>query len=193
MPSKFKFKHGFKADAERLSERYREELGLSKFDPLDALLLAKHVAIPVVTIDEFNNDLPLTFLKTLRDTRKFHAMWMSNEENDKFIIHNNYHSPKRQQSNLMHELAHVILKHNISQEAAQLCFLTGLHYFNVQQEQEAKFLGGCLQISRSGLLWAKKKNLSDHEISDYYNASLEMVTYRLNISGVLIQRKYSSY
>ena len=189
MPSSFKFKYGFKAKAERLSEQFRKELGISKFDPLDALLLAKHLAIPVATVDDFINDLPHTSLTTLRDTAKFNAMWMMNEDSDKFIIHNNYHSLKRQQSNLMHELSHVILNHEISSDVVQLCFLTGLHYFNVQQEQEAKFLGGCLQIPRPGLLWALKRNLSEEQISDYYNASLEMVMYRLKISGGVNSKK----
>lgn len=190
MPSSFKFKYGFKAKAERLSEQYRQALGFSKFDPLDAFLLAGHLNIPIATVDDFENDLQGDFFATLRDTSRFSAMWLPNEHDDKFIIHNNYHSSKRQQSNIMHELAHVILGHNISPEAARLCFITGLHYFNSEHEQEAKYLGGCLQITRPGLLWALKKKWSENKISDYYHASLEMVRYRLNISGVLIQRNY---
>lgn len=190
MPSNFVFKYGFKAKAERLAEQYREELGFSKFSPLDAFVLAKHLDISIAAVDDFENDLPDSFLRTLRDTSKFSAMWMANEDSDKFIIHNNYHATKRQQSNLMHELAHVILQYEISEEAARLCFLTGLHYFNKEQEQEAKYFGGCLQITRPGLQWALKRNFTDQKISDYYNASIEMVNYRLNISGVLIQRSY---
>lgn len=190
MPSNFKFKYGFKAKAERLSEEHRTQLSLTKFDALDAFLLADHLDIPIITIDELKASLPSNFYKTLCDTDKFSAMWTVNEDGDKFIIHNNHHSPKRQQSNLMHELAHIILNHQISPEAARLCFLTGLHYFNKEQEQEAKYLGACLQITRPGLLWALKQGFSNSKISDYYKASPEMVTYRLNISGVLIQRSF---
>ena len=190
MPSSYKFKYGFKTKAERLSEQYRDELGFSKFDPLDAYLLAKHLSVPISAVDDFESDLQESNLATLRDTSKFSAMWFANEDDEKFIIHNNYHSSKRQQSNLMHELAHVILEHNISPEAARLCFQTGLHYFNTEHEQEAKYLGGCLQITRPGLLWALKRNWSENKISDYYHASVEMVRYRLNISGVLIQRSH---
>ncbi len=190
MPSNFKFKYGFKAKAERLSEEYRAQLGLTKFDALDACILANYLDIPIVTIDELKDSLPFNFYKTLCNTDKFSAMWTVNEDADKFIIHNNHHSPKRQQSNLMHELAHLILKHEISPEAARLCFLTGLHYFNKEQEQEAKYLGACLQIARPGLLWALKKGYSELQISDYYKASSEMVSYRLKVSGVLIQRSF---
>jgi hypothetical protein len=35
-----------------------------------------------------------------------------------------------------------------------------------------------------------KLNYSEEQISDYFNASTEMVKFRLNISGVLIQRNF---
>jgi hypothetical protein len=47
VPTNYKFKYGFKAQAERLSEKYRTELGISKFDPLDAFNLAAHLQIPM--------------------------------------------------------------------------------------------------------------------------------------------------
>lgn len=47
-------------------------------------------------------------------------------------------------------------------------------------------IDGALQITRPGLQWAIKRK-SEEQISDYYNASLDMVRYRLNITGVLKQ------
>lgn len=189
MPSKTVLKRGFKAEAERISERYREELSISKFDPLDAFLLAEHLEVPVVSVDELEG-FPSDHLNILRQPSKFSAIWMPNQDDDKIIIHNNHHSPKRQQSNVMHELAHIIRGHEIPEQAAKLCLLLSLHYYNTEQEQEAKYLGGCLQITRAGLQWALKRNYSEEQISDYYNASLDMVKYRLNATGVLIQRNY---
>lgn len=191
MPSKSVLKRGFKAEAERISEQYRQKLGFSKFDPLDAFVLAKHLDIPVFSVDEaFAGDLSSPHLPKLHDTSKFSAFWMPNEDGDKIIIHNHYHSEKRQQSNIMHELAHIIRNHEIPEETAKLCFLLNLHYFNKEQEEEAKYLGACLQITRPGLQWALKQNYSPEQISNYYNASVEMVKFRLNTSGVLIQRNY---
>src|SRR5687767_7161318 len=109
MPSSFKFKYGFKAKAERLSEKYREELHISKFDPLDAFKLAAHLKIPIKTADEFCGSIPDKQLLILRDTSKFSAMWMPDCDGQKIILHNDHHSGKRQQSNLMHELSHIIL------------------------------------------------------------------------------------
>lgn len=189
MPSKSVLRRGFKAEAERISENFRKELGISKFDQLDAFRLAKYLDIPVISVDELDG-LPEEHLSILRQPSEFSAIWMPNEDGDKIIIHNNHHSPKRQQSNIMHELSHIICNHEIPEETARLCFLLNLHYYNTEQEQEAKYLGSCLQITRAGLQWALKRNYSEEKISDYYNASIEMVKFRLNTSGVLIQRSY---
>lgn len=190
MPSKSLLKRGFKTGAERTSENYRSKLKISKFDPLDAFDLAKYLDVPIVGVDELREDLASNIFSTLRDLSKFSAMWLPNSDGDKIIIHNNYHSKKRQQSNLMHELAHIILGHSIPDDRAKLCLMLGLHYFNEEQEQEAKYLGGCLQITRPGLQWALKRNYSEDEMSDYFNASVDMVRFRLNTTGVLRQRAY---
>jgi Zn-dependent peptidase ImmA (M78 family) len=191
MPSSFKFRYGFKASAERLSEKYRAELTISKFDPLDAFKLAEHLKIPIKCVDEFAGFVSEEQLATLRNTAKFSAMWIPNSEGEKIIIHNNYHSDKRQQSNIMHELSHIILKHEVSDEIARLCFLYNLPCYNIEHEEEAKYLGGALQITRPGLLWAVKRK-NEEQISDYYNASEDMVRYRLNITGVLRQKNVQS-
>lgn len=191
MASRSLLERGFKAKAERLSESFRSRLGILKVDPLDAFDLAKHLGIPIYSVSELKDELQPNHYVRLSDPSEFSAVWMPNSENEKIIIHNNFHSKKRQQSNLMHELAHIILKHEIPEEQARLCFLLGLHYYNPVHEEEAKYLGGCLQITRPGLLWAIKKGDSEFEISEYYVASTEMVSYRLRITGVLKQR--SSY
>lgn len=191
MPSKSLLKRGFKAEAERKAEKYRDEIGVSKFSPLDAFALAKHLEIPIFTVNEaFEGNLDSPYVSKLNDTSLFSAVWMPNEDGDKIIIHNNNHSIKRQQSNIMHELAHIICEHEIPEEAAKLCLLLNLHYFNKEHEEEAKYLGSCLQITRSGLQWALKQDYSHEKISDYYTASIDMVKFRLNTSGVLIQRSY---
>jgi Zn-dependent peptidase ImmA (M78 family) len=188
VPSKSLLQRGFKARAERISELHREELGISKFEPLDAFDLANHLGVPIVGVKDLRSDLGKEDYGKLSNVNKFSAMWMPNEDGDKIIIHNNFHSLKRQQSNLMHELAHIILDHSIPDEQARLCHMLGLHYYNEEHEQEAKHLGGCLQITRPGLLWALKNGYTEMEISDYYNASLDMVQFRMRITGVLKQR-----
>lgn len=188
MASKSLLERGFKAKAERLSERFRSELGISKFAPLDAFDLAKHLKIEIFSVLDLKDELHSKDYARLSDPDKFSAMWMPNADNEKIILHNNFHSKKRQQSNLMHELAHIILGHEIPEEQARLCSQLGLHYYNPLHEEEAKYLGGCLQLTKPALLWAIKKGDSEAEISEYYVASTEMVKYRLRITGVVRQR-----
>lgn len=176
---------GFKTKAENLSIKYREELKRSKFDPLDAFTLAEHLDIPIFTVDEAfegNEDHPS--YSHMNDTAKFNALWMPNEDGERIVIHNSNHSAKRQQSNLMHELAHIILNHTIPEDIAKVCMLYNLHYYNKKQEAEAKFLGACLQLTKPSILWARKENWSFQKVSDHYSASVEMVTFRFNTIGI---------
>ncbi len=183
-------KHGFKAKAERIAEQMRKELNLTKFDPLDAFDLAAHLKIQIFSLADMKGDLVPAHFKTLTNTDKFSAMWLPNSAGQKVVVHNNRHSSKRQQSNLMHELSHIILQHSVPEVYARLCHELGLHYVNKEHEEEAKYLGGCLQITRAGLLEALKNNQSESKISDYFNASQDMVEYRIRITGVLKQLSY---
>lgn len=188
MPSRTLLKHGFKAEAERIAERCRQELGISKFDPLDAHQLAGHLNVDIFTVDEiFGDQTSHPNYSRMIDPDRFSAMWMPNNLGDKIIIHNDRHSYYRQQSNLMHELAHIIRDHTVPNESAKLCAQLGLHYVNPLHEQEAKYLGGCLQITRPGLQWGIKNLVTAEKISEHFAASIEMVKYRLGISGVAKQ------
>ena len=118
------------------------------------------------------------------------ALTMITESGTRIIIHNITHSPERQQSNLMHELAHIICKH----EMPLIGNLNGkslpVRHYNEEHEAEAEWLGGNLQITRAGLLWALKRKMSTKEIQAYYTASAEMVTFRINTTGVKRQLNY---
>lgn len=192
MPSKTLLKRGFKSKAEELSVELRTELGLSKFKPLDAFMLAKHKEIPIFSVDEaFEGNKLHPAYCFMSNPEKFNALWMPNADGDKIIIHNSNHSAYRQQSNLMHELAHIILEHEMPKGIAEVCKLYNLHYFNKEQEQEAKYLGGCLQISRPALMWVLKEKWSTQKIAQYYSASEEMVRFRLYSSGAARQSSYA--
>lgn len=169
MPSKSVLPRGFKAEAERLAEKYRADLGISKFAPLNAHALADFLGIQIFTVDELFADRNCAAYHRMCDPQKFSAMWTVNQKGEQLVIHNDKHSVFRQQSNLMHELAHIIRKHTVPDEQAKLCAQLGLHYYNLLHEQEAKHLGGCLQITRAGLQWALKNNYSHEEISEYFN------------------------
>jgi len=185
--------HGFKAQAERISEAYRKELGLTIFCPLDAFRLAEYLEVPIVCITKtLSQDDLVKLIGTKSAPKDFSATRMINCDGDNIIIHNSNNSPYRQQSDIMHELAHVIRNHQTSIEVKRLCYLLNLQSTNAVQEEEAKYLGACLQMTRAGLFWAFKRNFTYEQISAHFSASLDMVQYRVNSSGVAKQLEYKA-
>ncbi len=90
----------------------------------------------------------------------------------------------RRRSDQAHELAHIILDHEVRtvERVGTMQFLT----CDVEQE-EAKWLGGCLLLPRPLLLKAAKEGLSSSEIAERVKVSEPMARFRLNASGVLVQ------
>jgi Zn-dependent peptidase ImmA (M78 family) len=82
----------------------------------------------------------------------------------------------------MHEFGHVLLKHKIVRFDPN----TGLPLRQQTNEDEATYLGGCLQIPRRGILWAVQRKMKQAEIAAHFNASEEMVRFRSNVTGVII-------
>jgi Zn-dependent peptidase ImmA (M78 family) len=99
-----------------------------------------------------------------------------------WIVYHSQHAPARRESDLMHELAHVLLKHLL----VGFDPTTGLPQRRLQDEDEATYLGGCLQIPRRGLLWAVERKMTLAEMCAHFGASKKMVQFRGNVTGVLI-------
>lgn len=180
---------GFKAEAERTALEFRKKLELEPHSHLCGFELAKHLDISVFPAHEFfSADQNMEDL-TGNDSG-WSALTMKNDQNKTIIIHNHLHAPTRQQSNLMHELAHVICEHTQpkSRENIRLPFF--MREFDRQQEEEATYLGSSLQIPREGLIWALKKRMEVTEIADHFKASTAMVTNRINTTAVMKQLSY---
>ncbi len=106
------------------------------------------------------------------------------------IIHNISHGPARQESDLFHELAHVICKH----PAMRIVSLAGfsIREYSESQEEEAAWLGGCLHLPRIALLSVVRKKLAVDLIMQRFNASEPMLRYRRNVTGIDLQRVRTS-
>jgi Zn-dependent peptidase ImmA (M78 family) len=100
------------------------------------------------------------------------------------IIFNSSHRGGRPASDLMHELAHVIIGHeparvDVTEDGSLI-----LNTYNRDQEDEANWLAGCLLLARDALLWIKRQGLDPREAAKQYGVSVAMLQYRLNVSGV---------
>ena len=179
-------KRGFKAQAERLAKEYREQLNIHPCGPLCAFKLANHLKVPIYDVKEIvtqTNDLKI-FSGGNGGDCEWSALTMTTEIGNTIIIHNAFHSPARQQSNVMHEIAHILCKNELIEPETDFTIPMGMRFFDEVQEEEAKCLGATLQLASPCLLWAKKRNMTNEEIAAYFNASLEMVNYRINITGI---------
>jgi len=179
----FKFKRGFKKDSEEKAIFFRKELGIQPYDPLPAISLSEYLKIKVLTPAQIL-DKSLESYNVLMNSKEWSALTLTCESGNRVIIHNNKNSKYRQESDLMHEIAHVVCKHETSDSSRIDGVDILLRSYNEQQEKEAEWLGGCLQLPRDALLWHTKRNRSVKEIAEYFTASEKMVKFRINSTGV---------
>ncbi|HWY12129.1 MAG TPA: ImmA/IrrE family metallo-endopeptidase [Bacteroidia bacterium] len=188
---KDKFRRGFKAQAERHSIEYRERVGVKGYQFLSSFVLAEHLGIKVIAPDNLNGFSPDEF-DILTNTRKeeWSAAAIQSFNGSLIIIHNKSHSSGRQESNIMHELAHVICGHQMSGIENRPDIPFTLRTYNQEQENEADWLGSCLQLPRPGLTWAYRRGMSEEEIAEHFCSSKDMVRFRTNMTGV--KKQFSS-
>lgn len=180
---KSKFKRGFKTFAEKKSVELRTELGIKPSYPLSALKLADHLNVQIL----FPHQIPEMDPATLNCLSKGNnSSWsgVALRISEKLlIIVNDSHSKPRQESSIMHELAHVICNHEMGQ-FSHLSHGISLRDYDEEMEKEAEWLGGCLQLPRVALHYHHKVyGNSVKEIAEKFNASQDMVKFRLSVCG----------
>lgn len=184
---------GFAGKAERIAEDQRVQLGLSVFAPLDAFALAEHRGVGVYTPSELNLDERGLFVLQGWDTKEIEwgALTWRRKDRRPVIIHNCACSPARQQSNMMHELAHLILEHEHPYDDDDLLSqLPLMRHYDPVQEAEAECLGATLQVTKAALIAKLKRGHSNEEIATTYFASSQMIDFRKKQSGaeIIIRR-----
>ncbi len=113
------------------------------------------------------------------------AALIYNKNNKPVILHNKTHSLPRQQSDIMHEISHYHCKHPLSEHPLGFLVPANMLSTNPLHEEEASCLGATLQLPREALSWAiYHERMTLLEIAETYVASLPMVRYRVNITGL---------
>lgn len=174
-------KRGFKARANRLSKKIRVKLDLKPKDYLDPRLLAKKMKVKIFNPEEL--ELSPTILKTLVNTSKNEWSALGATINGaKVIFLNSSHPDTRIEASIMHELAHFLLKHEPM--GAVSYFGIPITRFNKEQEEEAEFLGGCLQIPGDCIfpLFAFE-DYTIKSLADHFHCSKQVARMRYNLSG----------
>ncbi len=174
---------GFLTQAERHAARIRDELGLGPADPVDIQVVARQLGVGVVAADE------LVDIARLQELERIQAFAFSACTLDiggtKVIVFNRLRSHARTQSDLAHEVSHLLLGHELD----EVRVVAGVPFRTCRpdQEEEATNLGGTLLLPRPLLLRAARRGLGVDEIAEQYGVTLEMARFRFNRTGVARQ------
>jgi len=153
-------------------------MGISQIDPLNPLLLAEHLTIEILPLTDLIKDAP-TAAYFLGIGNNYFSATTIFEGASRLIIHNDSHSKKRQNSNLAHELAHALLQHPPSPHLNDL----GLRNVDKNLEDEANWLSGVLLVTENAALNIVRSGMDASTASDKYGVSVDMIKYRLNVTG----------
>ena len=181
------FRRGFKAWSERTALGFRRDLQIDPFGALDPYELARHLNILVWTPHDVAHvvDLSKVHLDQLlkHDPSSWSAVTLILPLK-KVIILNSTHAPVRQNSDLMHELAHLILEHKPARVDVTEDKLMILDTYDKFQEEEADWLGGALLVPRDALLDVLSRNRRNENAASHFNVSTPMIEWRRRMTGI---------
>ena len=174
---------GFKARCEQMARSLRVAIGLTAIDPLSPEALASYLNVHVLSLNDVgvSNDDLRQLLDV--DPESWSAITVSGYGREA-IIPNPAQMNGRHASNVMHELAHLILGHKPTTvfflENADLA----LRGYDPHIEEEASWLAGALLLPRDALASCKRRGLPEAEVCDIYGVSPQMLKFRLGVTGV---------
>lgn len=184
-------RRGFKAWCETTAIRYRANLGLKPQDPLDPKELAAHLGVVVWRPEEIPG-LSESSLRRLidHDSDSWSAVTIQHGDTNLTVI-NSAHAPTRQRSSLSHELAHIVLDHEPGRIDLSPAGHLLLNSYEREQEEEADWLSGTLLVPRQGLVIAYRSNPDPRILADGFQVSVDMLKWRLRMTGVATQARRS--
>ena len=178
---------GFKSEAERIAADLRARVGADPRGELDLRRLAKELGVRVVAADTL---IGLDRLEELERLQAFAFSACTFDINGApVIVYNPLRTEARRVSDIAHELAHIILKHELS----EIQELDGVPFRTCQadQEEQATAFAGTLLLPRSLLLEAARNGETFDDIARRLGVTVEMARFRWNTTGVERQRTAS--
>jgi len=175
---------GFKAWAERKATSFRRELRIFWLGPLRATTLAEYLGVLIIE----PKAIPGVGVELLHRLEvEFGYCWSAvtiSLEQLTVIVCNPTHGERRRESDIMHELAHLICRHPPVRIMAIANGAFRLRSFSEEAEEEAAWLGSVLQIPRAALLTLSRRGYNVDALAEHFHASEQMVQFRRNMTGV---------
>ena len=180
-------RHGFKALCERRSIEIRKKFGLAAEAPLSAIAVAAERNVTVWSAAEVpgiaKKDLEQLMIG---DPDSWSGLTMRIGDRHLIIV-NPSQSVRRRNSVIMHELSHIELGHDLTDAGTTADGMLVPGTYDREQEDEANWLAGALLLPRPALFWMRRRRLSDDAAADHFSVSLEMLKWRIRMTGIDIQ------
>jgi Zn-dependent peptidase ImmA (M78 family) len=183
---------GFKAEAERRALALWTELDAEVTEPLDLVACAESLGARVVMADTL---VPLARLRELEDLQQWAFSACTFEvAGAPIVVLNPLRSQGRQRADCAHELAHLLLRHEmrVPERVGDYVFFTG----NPDQEDEANWMAGAILLPRQAVLKAVLRGMNAAALAEHYQTTEEMSRFRINATGAGVQaarrRKFAS-
>jgi hypothetical protein len=84
----------------------------------------------------------------------------------------------------MHELAHIILGHELASAMLTASGDFVPSTYNQDQEDEAAWLGGTLLLPGPALLWMRRQRLSNDAAATHFGVSPDLLRWRIRMTGI---------
>ncbi len=180
--SNFKLNPGFKRWCEKAATAFRSEFGLLATAALPSEKMAEYLNVQVVEFSELR--IPAeskTYLLT-QGSKEWSAATVSSSKKTVILI-NESHTEERKNNSLMHELSHIILKHEPSKFTNLLEAGISFRTYDEKLEKEADWLAATLLLPKD-VLETIGAIVSKADIERKHTVSPELLRFRLNLTGI---------
>ena len=152
--------------------------------PLPAADLAEQIGVAVWGADNIEGLSDEDFRQlTSTDAESWSAFTLRQAGRD-LVVFNPAQSQPRINSVVMHEIAHILLGHDLASAALSDDGHLMPSIYDQDQEDEANWLGGTLLLPRPALFTIRRAELSDDQAMNEYLVSRSMLTWRFRVTGV---------
>jgi hypothetical protein len=179
-------RRGFKTQTEKSAAEARNVLGISQIGKLDPWVYAGHLKIVILDFRALGLSDRSVQQLTVTDESSWSAMTLE-YAGIKAIVLNPAHASTRQANDLMHELAHIDLKHTPARVEISGTGIILLSDYSDDQEQEADWYAGAMLLPRDALIHHRSGGRSPADIGRIFGVSVALCEWRLRMTGVDVQ------
>lgn len=174
---------GFKTRCEEMSRSLRTELELGAADALSPDDLASYLGVAVWSVIDLGLSEDDISQLVVADRDSWSAITVSAMGREAIIV-NPVHVGGRHSSDVMHELAHLLLGHQPSTMFFAADGGMALRGYDRSAEEEANWLAAALLLPREALASARRQLVSVRDVCERYGVSKQMVTFRTSVTGI---------